>query len=73
MTWQGACVIYEDTCAACGEGVKACSDNGTLEVPVGGQTIVCLQCIVFGHKQAEEAFSAAEIPFLVKSELREAR
>jgi hypothetical protein len=54
MTWQGACVIYEDVCAACDESVKGGSNDGTLDLlPTDGQKVVCLSCLCFQIEEEE--------------------
>lgn len=73
-------MIWHSTCAICGERVTGGSDNGTLDLPVGGETVVCLTCVAFGEaadwprvrEAALEAFSGWGADLLVKSELAEA-
>jgi hypothetical protein len=46
MTWQGIC-------SACGAPVKGGTDNGTLDLPAGGQKVVCLSCLCFRVEDEE--------------------
>jgi hypothetical protein len=47
------CIVHEDVCPVCGEGVKGGSTNGELDIPVGGQEVICLICLFFGNTGGE--------------------
>ena len=51
MTWQGVCAV-------CGGRVKGGADNGTPDVPAGGQRIICLRCLAFGGEGKGEKADA---------------
>jgi hypothetical protein len=46
MTWQGVCSV-------CGASVKGGTGNGTLDLPAGGQKVVCLSCLCLCVKEEE--------------------
>ena len=70
-------MIWHSTCALCGEYVTGGSDDGTLDLPAGGEAVVCLTCVAFEmdwrrvREKAEAAFANAGVPLLVKRELAE--
>jgi len=67
-------MIWHGVCSACGESVTGGTTNDTLDLPVGGQKVVCLACLclVGTGEGVEAAFSEMGIPYLIKKELAEA-
>jgi hypothetical protein len=47
------CIVHEDVCVACGEGVKGGSTNGELDIPTGKQRVVCLICLCLCVEEEE--------------------